>query len=106
MSANGRGNYLGADDALDHDGDDTEAIGVYGDDPLGIMSTGPAQPNYHRYDPPAPRECTCPPPSRWTVLIIHDADPFAADPDHQCTTRRPGIDWAEVFAGLAVWRRA
>ena len=87
------------------DGDDFEAVGVYGDDPLHIMSRGPAPASYYRFDPPEPRECTCPRPGRWALAVRHDADPFEDDPEHECRAPRPGIDWAEVLDGLRVWRR-
>lgn len=88
------------------DDDDFEAVGVYGDDPLGIMNTGPGDgSNYFRYEHQT-RECTCPPPGRWALMVRHDADPFEADPEHQCRAPRTRIDWAEVLDGLKVWRRA
>ena len=88
------------------DGYDDEAVGVYGDDPLGIMNPpdGTVPPSYYPVTRPEPRRCTCPPPGRWALAVRHDADPFE-DPDHQCREPRPGIDWAEVGRGLAVWRR-
>ncbi len=90
------------------DGYQDEAIGVYGDDPLGILSPDPdpAPPNYYPVHRPEPRQCTCPRPGRWALYVKHDTDPFDADPDHVCREPRPGIDWSEVGRGLAVWRRA
>lgn len=89
------------------DGYEDEAPGVGWSDPLGIMSPDPGtdRPNYYPVERPPPRECTCPRPGRWALYVKHDADPFDADPDHQCRRPRPGIDWSEVFTGLAVWRR-
>lgn len=81
--------------------DDGEAIGVYWDDPLHIMSSDPPGGNFIPVDRP---ECTCPAPGRWALYVKHNADPFT-DPGHECREPRPRTDWREVLDGLKVWRR-
>ena len=95
QDALGRVDYAAPDMAASAD----EQPGV-----TGIVATGPRDETFVPVDPPL-RECTCPPPRRWSLMVIYRE---WVPEDHECLPprrERHPVDWPEVGRGLAVWRR-